>query len=229
MSKLNTSDQVLGVIREKIISKEWQAGMKITGEVQLAQELGVSRASVRGAMEQMVAMGLLTRRRGDGTYVNDVSTGTLFQDLFPDMMLSGYSALEIIDFREIIEPECVKRFIRNYDEEQVQKLITCCDIMEVSAERNSTKFADADLDFHLIIVEGCKNPVMIKVMSIVREILEYYQYSANELIGPQTGVKEHRRIIEAISEKDEELAALLMRRHIQRSKRDIKELLTSKG
>ena len=90
--------------------------------------------------------------------------------------------------------------------------------MEMNAEASSEEFAKADLEFHLLLVQGSGNPVIIKVMDIIKWILTYYQYSANELIGPKSGVMEHRRIIEVIEAKDEELAALLMRRHIQRSK-----------
>ncbi|WP_235839121.1 FadR/GntR family transcriptional regulator [Clostridium sp. Marseille-P2415] len=220
---MDTSNHVLNVMQEKIISGEWKPGMKITGEMQLAQELGVSRASVREAMKEMVAMGVFTRRRGDGTYINDISSGMMFQELLPDMMLSGYSEVEILDFREMLEPECVRRFTGRFEPEQLQRLQECCDIMEKNAIASSKKFAQADLEFHLILVQGSGNPVMIKVMDIIKDILAYYQFSANELIGPKTGVTEHRRILEAIEAKDEELAALLMHRHIQRSKRDIIE------
>ena len=63
-----------------------------------------------------------------------------------------------------------------------------------------------------------------KLSSLIFSILiglGYYQQQANQTIGSQSGVLEHRRILEAIREKDGELAGLLMKRHIQRSRRDI--------
>lgn len=221
VNKKNASNLVLNIMQEKMLSGEWKPGMKITGEVLLAREIGVSRASVREAMEQMVAMGVLTRRRGDGTYVNDVSSGMRFQELLPDMMLNGYNEVEILDFREMVEPECVRRFTMEYEQEALRELVECCDVMERHMTPGSPEFAQADFRFHLILVNGCRNPVMIKVMEIIRDILAHYQYRANELIGPKTGVQEHRRILEAIESGDPELAALLMCRHIQRSKKDI--------
>ena len=225
MGKKSANDQVINAIQEKLISGEWKPGMKIAGEIQIAQDLGVSRASVREAMERMVAMGVFTRRRGDGTYVNDVSAAAMFQQLMPDMMLSGYSQAEILDFREMLEPECVRRFVRNRNEKRMERLREFLSAMEEATLGDGGKFAEADLNFHLEIVRECGNPIMIKVMDIIKEILAYYQYSANRLIGPKTGVKEHKRILEAIEAGDEELASLLMRRHIQRSKRDITDRL----
>ncbi|EOS37374.1 hypothetical protein C808_03352 [Lachnospiraceae bacterium M18-1] len=64
--------------------------------------------------------------------------------------------------------------------------------------------------------------LVIKVMDIIQDILGYYQ-QANQTIGSQSGGSEHKRILEAIREQDGELAGNLMKRHIQRSRRDICE------
>ncbi len=225
MNGKSASDLVINAIKEKLISGEWKPGMKIAGEIKIAQDLGVSRASVREAMEQMVAMGLFTRRRGDGTYVNDVSSAAMFHQLVPDLMLNGYSEVEILDFREMLEPECVRRFVQGRTAGRIEKLREMCCVMEECAGDGTPKFAEADLKFHLMLVQGCGNPIIIKIMDIIIDVLTYYQYSANELIGPKTGAEEHKRILEAIEAGDGELAALLMKRHIQRSKQDIVDRL----
>ena len=221
--KENASDMVLEAMKEKLITGQWKPGMKIPGEMAIAQELNVSRASVREAMERLVAVGIVTRRRGDGTYIQDLSSASLFQQLLPDMMLHGYVETEILDFREMLEPECAERFARRHRPEQLRELEECCRIMEETADTDRKRFADADLKFHLLIAQGCGNPIMARIMDIIRDVMSYYQYSASALIGPQTGAAEHRRILEAFQAKDGELAALLLKRHIQRSKRDIAE------
>ena len=221
MYKGNASEMVLDAMKEKLISGQWKPGMKIDGEKKIAQDMGVSRAAVREAMEQMVAIGVFTRRRGDGTYINDISSNTMFQQLLPDLMLNGYAEAEILDFREMLEPECVRRFALSHSAEQQRELEECCRIMEETAGTDRKGFAEADLKFHLLVVQGSGNPIMARIMDIIRDVLVYYQYSASELIGPKTGASEHRRILEAIQAGDGELASLLMKRHIQRSKRDI--------
>ncbi len=87
----------------------------------------------------------------------------------------------------------------------------------------SSKFAQADLDFHILIAKGSKNPVMYKTIEMLYSIFFNYQYESNKQIGPKSGVLEHKSILNAISLKDEEMASLLMRRHIQRSKKDIED------
>ena len=64
---------------------------------------------------------------------------------------------------------------------------------------------------------------LMEVMDIIQDILGYYQQQANQTIGSQSGGSEHKRILEAVWEQDGELAGILMKRHIQRSRRDICE------
>lgn len=219
--KENTGEAVLEYMKEKIASGEWPEGTKITKEVQLAEELGVSRTSVRAAMDRLVAMGVLVRKKRMGTFVQETSPQLFLNNLVPELMLNTYDELEILDFREVFETECTRRFALKHLEEDILKLESCIEEMEKFARDGSGEFADADLRFHMIIVNGCGNQLMIKVMNILHDILRYYQQEANRTIGPQQGVSEHRRILEAIREEDGELAGLLMKRHIQRSRRDI--------
>lgn len=219
--KENTGEAVLEYMKEKIVSGEWSEGTKITKEIQLAEELGVSRTSVRAAMDRLVAMGVLVRKKRMGTFVKETSPQLFLNNLVPELMLNTYDELEILDFREIFETECAVRFAERHSEEDLRKLEACIGEMEKHVGCGKKEFADADLAFHMIIVNGCNNSLVIKVMGIIQDILGYYQQQANQTIGSQSGVLEHRRILEAIREKDGELAGLLMKRHIQRSRRDI--------
>ena len=98
--------------------------------------------------------------------------------------------------------------------------------------RLSDEFAQADMRFHMAILRGAHNEVLDSVLAATRDPLIYYQFNANRDIGPRTGVQEHAAIIDAIFQKDEELAALLVKRHVQRSKRNLvafRERQTGKG
>ena len=219
--KENTGEAVLEYMKEKIVSGEWSEGTKITKEVQLAEELGVSRTSVRAAMDRLVAIGVLVRKKRMGTFVKETSPQLLLNNLVPELMLNTYDELEILDFREIFETECTIRFAERHSEEDLQELESCIREMEKHVGCGKKEFADADLRFHMIIVNGCKNNLVIKVMDIIQDILGYYQQQANQTIGSQSGGSEHKRILEAIREQDGGLAGILMKRHIQRSRRDI--------
>ncbi len=221
--KKGASDQVIEYIQKKISSGEWTQGMKIATEEQLKTTIGVSKASVREAVEKLVAMDILTKRQGDGTYVNHFTTGTMFQQLAPGFFMNTYDPVTVLEFREVIEPACVKMFIEHFDEERYRTLEENLRNMEESQYTASEIFYQADRNFHLTIALGSENAILIKVMEILNEAMTNYHSMANRTIGAKSGAKEHAAILEAIRIRDVELAALLMKRHIQRSKRDIKE------
>ncbi len=150
--KANTGDAVVEYMKKKIISGEWSEGTKITKEVQLAEELGVSRTSVRAAMNQLVAMGVLVRKKRMGTFVKETSPQLFLNNLVPDLMLNTYDELEILDFREIFETECTTRFAQRHSEEEFKALESCIEEMEKHSGYGEKEFSDADLRFQMTIV-----------------------------------------------------------------------------
>lgn len=220
--KKSAGDIVYNFILEQISSGIWHPGTRISTETQLQQSLGVSKTTVRGAVEKLVAMGVLTKRQGDGTYVNSFTPDTLFQPLIPFFLMNAFDAVALLEFREVMEPACVQMFIRNENQNSTQKLSSLLEQMASAVEQKKADlFSKADRDFHFEIALGCGNPVMLKIYEILSGALASYHESAEQTIGAKTGVEEHRAILKAILDQDEELASLLMKRHIQRSKKDI--------
>ena len=224
--KKSASDQVVEYIREKIQTGVWTPGTKISTESQLQSETGFGKATIREAVEKLVAIGVLKKRRGDGTYVQECDAGSLMNRVMPNMMLNPYDIITILDFREIVEPACVELFIAHCDEEDVLALDNLLHIMkEHQHETNSAPFHEADRDFHLKIAEGTGNSILVRVMEILNEENKKYHYTASRTIGAKSGVAEHEAILNAIKQRDAELAALLMKRHIQRSKQDMQRYM----
>ena len=228
--KKSASDQVVEYIQKMITAGEWGPGMKIFTESRLQSETGVSKASVREAVEKLVAMDILTKRQGDGTYINDLSAGSLFQQLMPSFFLNVYDPITILDFREVMEPACVQMFIDHFDEKRYEQLQQYLKAMEIhQADTQTDEFYKADRDFHLAVAQGTGNSIVIKIMEILSTAMTGYHYTANRTIGSKSGAAEHREVLKAVANRDKELAALLMKRHIQRSNRDILEYMEKHG
>ena len=69
------SDQVYSQLKENVAQGVWQPGEKIPSENQLVSLFGVSRASIRMAIQKMITLGLLESKVGDGTYVRPPDPG----------------------------------------------------------------------------------------------------------------------------------------------------------
>jgi len=218
--RTNTSEIVYKAIEEKIINQEWVAGTKITSEVQLATELGVSRMSVREAIEKMVALSILTKKQGEGTFVNELSPSMYINGLIPMMLLNKDNLLDVLEFRVVIEGNSAALCAQRCTDDTIAALEKCYQTMCDTSD-NSEAFSIADYQFHMEIAKGTMNSLVIKVNSILTDIWKHQQKELNKYLGPSKGLEEHRKILDAIKSKDEELARLFMTRHVSRTLSDI--------
>ncbi len=229
---VRVNEKVYNTIVEKIANKEWLPGMKISSENQLAQELSVSRMSVREAIGKLVAQGVLCKKKGEGTFVNHLTSSIQLNSLIPDILLEVSNVLEIHEFRLFFEvgstqlcagrcsPELIKKLQATYD--------TMCRVNCISRE-----YAEADFEFHRLIGVGSGNSLITKTNEIMMNMLMAQQLKTNEYLGPSGGLAEHKKILEAIRNRDAEVAGLYMKRHIQvtidRLKQTMKSLPPEKG
>lgn len=216
---------VLTYIKEKIGKGEWKKGDKIYTEPELMKTLGVSRTAVRRAINQLVDVNVLFKIQGNGTFISDSSIPTMMNPLLSYLLFDDFDVLNVLQFRKIIEPPCVAIFTESQSKEKIDELQECLRIMENSELSDNEEFYRADFTFHTIIVKGTHNPLAAKIMDILHDVLIAYQYKSNKAIGPKTGLIEHKQVFEAIKNNDKELASLLMKRHIERSERDMKEFI----
>src|SRR5690606_19536542 len=82
---------------------------------------------------------------------------------------------------------------------------------------------EGDLDFHHQIVAGAKNEHLAKqIFSDMYHLLRLYRYQCSLSEGRlQRALKEHQAILEAIADRDGELAEMLMRKHIRQARNNI--------
>lgn len=207
------SDEVFEQMKANILSGEWGTGKKIPGELELAEQFGVSRVSVREAIHRLVGMGVLTIRRGDGTYVSEVLPENYLNTLLPILLIEGASLTEMLEFRAMIEVESVRLATRRANNDDLERMSELLAAMEKS-KGNVSDFADADLSFHIAIAMATHNNVFIKVNAIIHDMLKNTMEEIVGITGYDDGLFYHKRLLEAIRNRDEEKAVSLMREHI---------------
>lgn len=219
MSSRN-SEKVFEYLKEKIMSGEWKDGEQITPEIQLAKELEVGRNAVREAIEKLVGMKVLVKKKGKGTFVQSRLIDLEFNNMLINTIINKDDYLDILEFRKTFEPENIKLFIRNADEKDYLELKKLYDEM-ISNKDNRDKFSYYDAMFHNLIAKGTKNTIIIKISDILSNIMIGHQKKLNLILGSDSGIKEHTLILEAIFEKDEDMAYMFMRKHIMRTIKDV--------
>lgn len=210
----DVTGQIVEYFKDHILSGEWKIGEKIPSENQLTLMLGVSRASVRTAIQQLVGIGVLESFHGKGTFlIDDQVEGT-------DTKESKITAQDcqdiekVLEYRRIIESEACYLAAQRGPENLIGELTGYLEKMKVHrGEREA--FVAADVKFHKAICKACNNPLLEKSMNKVFEETRKNHRQMNEIFGYQDGIRYHTLILEAITAGDAGLARDWMYDHLQ--------------
>ncbi len=204
------SENVFRRIQAAIVNGEIAPGSKIS-EPELARTYGISRGPLREAIHRLEGQRLLVRIPHVGARV---------------VSLNHAELIELYEIRESLEGMACRLAAERMSQVQIDEL------REVLAthERDAAFQAgvgyyqqEGDFDFHYRIIQGSGNSTLVQMLcDDLYQLVRMYriQFSATPN-RPHQAFAEHHRILDAIAERDGELAELLMRRHIAASKRNI--------
>ena len=222
------ADRVYEQILGQIVTGEFKIGDRLPSENQLGSEFEVSRAVVREALARLYADGVTITRRGAGTYVQR-QPGREFLRLAP---IGGVADLmRCFEFRIGLEGEAASLAAQRRTEEQ---LAVIDEAFEQLNQVNSTGLVgvEEDIRFHAAIAAASRNQLFTQTlealaihvangMKITRSIS--LTRSQKRLAMVQD---EHRRVVEAIRESDEEHAREFMRAHISNARKRVLDAST---
>jgi len=211
------SDQVFDQLRELIFRGEFKTGEKILTERELAEAFGVSRTSVREAINKLVTMGLLNQKQGQGTFVR--SPESREKSLLANIVESQDASItDLLEVRMGLECNAAAMAASRAVEKDFQFMEKS--IEEMQKEVKSGRLgSEADASFHMAIAYATNNPLQVFIMKNFYDFLftgikvnleGLYQVPGNiEIILDQ-----HRAIYQAIRQHDPESAYRAMKRHI---------------
>jgi len=208
--------QVFEQLRDRILEHAWPPGAKIPSEKTLAETLGVSRVSVREAVQMLASLGLLETRQGGGTYVLEHGGELFLHPLLPMLALDAPDILHVLEYRKIVEKGIVALVVERAGEAEIGELERAFDAM-VRSKDDARAFAEADLNFHLALAKASRNPVVTKVNAVITDVLRVSMYGIVDTLGARDGLYYHRRILEAIKARNGPRAESLMEEHVERT------------
>jgi len=215
---ITAADRVLVQIRTAIVEGEIPAGTKIS-EPELARRYDLSRAPLREALARLERCHLIERTPNAGARVVKLS-------------IEGLRSL--YQLREELEGLACRLAAEHMTEQEIAEVRALLD-QHLSTQRvreGESYYQEAgDVDFHYRVILGSKNPYLINILSDELYFLVRMYRVQLGMNGPRVSraFDEHKAIINAIANRDGELADLLMRRHIAASKRNIEQQLLQQG
>jgi GntR family L-lactate dehydrogenase operon transcriptional regulator len=221
---LRLADRLAEHLKAMIHERKLEAGMRLPAERQLAGELGVSRSSLREAIQKLISEKVLISRRGGGTYVYD--------ELFPWSEQSIVEPLrtlvaddpdyryDILEARHAIEASTAWHAAMRATAADKEKLQACFDAtLEFKESDNPDLAAQADVRFHLAIAEASHNVVLLQTMRGFFDLMQssvmhsrQRMYTVPTIFTRLT--EQHEEMLQAILAGDPERAGKAAKSHL---------------
>ncbi len=224
IKRQNVSELVFNQMQEMIVSGEWAPGSKISSENELASQMGVSRVTIRSAIQKLSSLGLVESRHGEGTYVCKMDGTQYFNSILPMIVLSKPNREALHEFRSIIESACAMLAAQRITPEQMAELKKTIANMEEN-QNDPEAAAASDMAFHKGIANATGNPYIIQVFDILETIFTKSLVENIHHMGTAPGVRFHGEICQALAEKDSAKARKLMEEHLQVTHETMSRLL----
>jgi GntR family transcriptional repressor for pyruvate dehydrogenase complex len=187
-------------------------GTRLPSERELADQLGISRSTLRQAITTLVQSGHLTsiRGRGGGTFV--VQEPPLAEGSPAGPVRDDWH--EVLDLREAIEVGAATLAADRASEDDVALMRDCVQRMAAAGEFDD--YRRADIRFHIALAQASGVPRLVALMTEVQaEVSELIAHIAHPPEVLEHSNSEHLRLIDAITRRDAARAVRLVRRHLE--------------
>lgn len=218
------SDGIVERLEAMILEGTLRAGERLPAERALAEQFGVSRPSLREAIQKLVAKGMLVSRQGGGNYVCHTLGSTFSDPLLALLESNPESQRDLLEFRHTLEASCAFYAAQRATEIDREQLKLAMDVLEDCYRRVDSVTREeegvADANFHLAIAEASHNAVLLHT---VRGLFDMLKRNMVVNIGGMHRhsvetrdmlIVQHRELYQAIVEGRPEDARQSSSRHI---------------
>ncbi|MEV6378947.1 FadR/GntR family transcriptional regulator [Streptomyces sp. NPDC051773] len=212
MAKQRLYEQVLDRLRQYVAEGGLRAGDRLPPERDLAQRLGVSRASVKQAIVVLEVQGLVEARHGGGTYLVRDSL-----DVEPvERMVERRRRLpDVLEAREALETKLAELAAERRTEDDLTAMRDALTHMAGEIERDGHGI-EGDRLFHAAVTAAAHSSLLAEFMrSIADQIAESRTESLRQPGRPDRSLAQHQAILDAIAARQPKQAATAMRRHVR--------------
>ena len=203
LERKSTSDRISDELRQMIIEGALMPGEQL-GEARIAEQLGVSRAPVREALQQLVQQKLLVAARNKGVSVVTFSAADIWEIYDARCAIESHAATRIVESRPGTRARAV------------DSLRTMLGRLATAVKRGDHRqISAADLDFHMSLVAAAENSRLVDAYSILSaqtltciNRLEIARPSGEEVID------EHQVLVDVVASGDRDAAVKAIEAHL---------------
>jgi DNA-binding FadR family transcriptional regulator len=197
MSRTPLYRQAQAAIKQLIVDRELRPGDPLPSEAELAEELGMSRLSLREGIKSLESMGVVASKHGDGLFVAPFSFTPLVENLPYGQYIGGGDLRNLLEVREALETAMVQRLAAVATEGDLALLQELAEAMGDTTDRR--RIADLDQRFHVALMRPLQNPFVTDLVNVFWLMFSRLRDAAQMTGAPGPALRErHLAIVDAL-------------------------------
>ena len=207
--------QVVDHFRHRIETGSLKPGDKIPPERELAEELGISRASLRAGIGYLAAMGVMKVRHGVGTFVADGPPEIARESIGMVGVLHGFQSWQMFEARLILEGSLAALAAERGKPEHFAALADEVDAVFACLDKPK-EYLIHDVLFHRLLSQAAGNPILSALMeTVTTSLYGDRRHTVEQAIDLLQSAEMHRKIFTAVKEHKPTEARSLMEEHLR--------------
>ncbi|APA63642.1 FadR/GntR family transcriptional regulator [Maribacter sp. 1_2014MBL_MicDiv] len=209
-------NEIIVQLRDLMNNKNLEPGDKLPSERTLSEKFGVSRSSVREAIQKLEFYGILVSKPQSGTFVAEIGQVAMNGMVNDILRLDEPDFKSLVETRILLELKTVRLAARRRTDDDLELMKNALDAYREKVE-NGEDAVQEDLLFHLAIAKASGNSTMNTFMLIITpEILTNFEkYHVCDKNMAFRGIQEHQDIFDAIKEQNPQSAKEKMKVHFK--------------
>jgi len=217
------SEDITNQIKRLIVDGELKPGDQLPPERELIKQLGVSRPSLREALNSLVTMGFLEVRQAKRTFVKSVTSKLIGDPLSLLIKADDQKIFDLIEVRKAIETWAAYHAAQKASSEDIEQLGTIISEMKKAFEEGRS-WEKQDADFHLAIAQATHNTIHMHIMSGIYDLL---RESVGRVFRDRAKIKklldQHYKIFNAIKNHSPDKARERTLEHLNYVESEVKK------
>lgn len=219
IKRISVIEEIFNILYKRVISKEYKPGDLLPSQDKLAEELGVSRNSIREAINRLASLGIVQSKQGVGTFITpsgEISSHIV--NIFNSLNLAPNDGLEISEIRLALERTIVRLASVKATAEQIAKLEQNLKLQNKAVSNGDIEeFRNLDIQFHLLLADASGNNILRQLLEANLRIFQDVILSViSEPTTFELSYNYHKRVFEAVASHNAKQADRLVMEHIIR-------------
>jgi GntR family transcriptional repressor for pyruvate dehydrogenase complex len=222
--KKKAADYVREEIRRRILNGELREGDKLPNQSEFAEQLGVSRPSLREALQDLTRLGAIEQRPGLGTILVSRAPALLADSMELPFLSDAEGVIELTETRRLIETGMIGLAVVRATDEEIAEIGRVMDESAEAAGRGDiAQYQEKDLIFHHLIAKAAHNRFVTHMFQAIRQSFEQFLKEAFAVLPEMLdqSMRDHREIYEALKDREQERAMAAVSKHLIRVQKAI--------